>query len=134
LYFKDKNHGQSIDEQIVIIAKNSTNGKLKAHVHKEGGRLPVVESEESYKFFEKIQNIAQKMEITVKLQHFNISSDVSLAPDNIPVIEGFGPLAENCGAPDEYIIRDSLIDRSALLAMVIYYCSKKNKDYRGKLN
>lgn len=128
IHFKDKNLGQSVDEQIIKIAKSSTNGKIQVHVRKGGGRLPMVESKASHKFFKKIQKIGQKMEVRVNTAHFHLSTDASLASDNIPVIEGFGPLANNFGSQDEYIIRDSLIDRSALLAMVIYHCSNQTNE------
>lgn len=128
IHFKDKNIGQSVDEQIMRIAKSSTNGKIQAHARRGGGRLPMVESEATQKFFKKIQKIGQKMEVRVNAGHFHLSSDISLASEDIPVIEGFGPLANNFGSQDEYIIRDSLIDRSALLAMVIYHCSTQTKE------
>jgi D-alanine-D-alanine ligase len=124
-YFKDKIQGVTIDDQITKIAKKHTNSKIQIRIQKGGGRSPLIESKNSYKFFNHIQQIAKKMEVKVEPVLLSYSSDISLAAENIPAVEGFGPLGNNCGSADEFIIRDSLIDRSALLAMVIYACSSK---------
>ena len=41
-------------------------------------------------------------------------------PQDVPVLGGLGPLGGDVRSPDEFVLRDSLIDRSALLAMIIY--------------
>ena len=39
-------------------------------------------------------------------------------------LEGLGPAGGNSRSPNEYILRDSLIDRATLLALIIRECIK----------
>ena len=43
----------------------------------------------------------------VKPAHRSTSSDVCYVPDNIPALEGFGPIGGESRSPYEYIMRDS---------------------------
>jgi D-alanine-D-alanine ligase len=52
--------------------------------------------------------------------HRDTSSDICHVPENVPVLGGFGPLGGDPQSPNEFIVSDSLIDRAALLALVIH--------------
>ncbi len=51
--------------------------------------------------------------------HRDTSSDICHVPDRIPALDGFGPIGGATQTPNGYILRDSLIDRAAVLAMTI---------------
>jgi len=123
IYFKTKEQGEWIDQQIKKIARKDTRERLMVRVQTLGGRDPVQNSAANQKFYTEIQKIARQIELTVDAVHFDTTSDISFVGDEIAALEGFGPLGNNCGSPDEFIIRDSLIDRAALLAMVLYHGS-----------
>ena len=55
----------------------------------------------------------------MKQVYRDASSDICHVPAGVPVLGGFGPTGGNRLSPHEFIVRDSLIDRSALLALVI---------------
>jgi D-alanine-D-alanine ligase len=59
------------------------------------------------------------LETKVGIVHRKTSSAVSYVPESIPVLEGLGPAGGNSRSPHEYILRDSLIDRATLLALII---------------
>jgi acetylornithine deacetylase/succinyl-diaminopimelate desuccinylase-like protein len=124
-FFNDKVQGDWVAKQVNKIAKKDVNNHIDIRIQTLGGRLPVEKSINNQTFYDNIQKLAQKLEIHTEAAHLETTSDVSFAGEGIPVIEGFGPLGGNCGSPDEFIIRDSLIDRAALLAMVLYHVSKK---------
>ncbi len=124
-YFINKKHGEWIDQQVKKIARKGSRDRLQIRVQTLGGRAPVINSPANQVFYTEIQKIAQQIEITIDAVHFDTTSDIAFAGDEVPAIEGLGPLGNNCGSPDEFIIRDSLIDRAALLAMILYHGSSK---------
>jgi len=125
VYYMTFEQAKWIDQQINKIAKKDSHDRLQVRVQTFGGRAPVIGTTVTQKFFTQIQKIAQTLELNVDSGHFNTSSDIAFAGNTIPAVEGLGPLGDQCGSPDEYIIRDSLIDRAALLAMTLYHCSVK---------
>jgi D-alanine-D-alanine ligase len=86
--------------------------------------LPVAETKANMKFFERVGKIAEMLEVRIQPIHREISSDICHIPESVPVLGGFGPIGNDVQSPNEYIVRDSLIDRAALLALVIQNCGK----------
>jgi D-alanine-D-alanine ligase len=122
--FNKKNQGLALEEQIRNIAEKGTNGQLQVQVRVGQSRFPVAETKTNRKFFEKVQKIAAVLEVRVEPIHRETSSDICHVPENVPMLGGFGPIGNDCQSPGEYIVRDSLIDRAALLALVILSCTK----------
>jgi D-alanine-D-alanine ligase len=125
VYFLNKKQGEWIDQQIRKIARKDAQDQLQVRVQMLGGRVPVKNSSANKKLYTEIQKIARQLEITIDAGHYDTTSDISFAGNEMPALEGLGPLGNNCGSPDEFIIRDSLIDRAALLAMILYHGSLK---------
>ncbi len=66
--------------------------------------------------------MAERLEIKIKCNHRGMSSDISHVPQDIPSLEGLGPLGGEFRSPNEYILKNSLIDRALLLALTINKC------------
>jgi D-alanine-D-alanine ligase len=122
--FNEKNKSKEIDLQIIQIAEKNTGNDFQVQIKRSFRRLPVHESEVNLKLFNHIKKIADQLEIRITSIHRNSSSDICHVPEQIPALDGFGPIGGDCQSPNEYIIRDSLIDRSALLALIIHKSSK----------
>jgi len=118
-HFKEKEQGEEIDKKIHKIARSGKNSKLQIRIKKGIHRPPHIETEAKRLFFEQVQKIAAKLEIKIGLIHRTASSAVCYVPENIPILEGLGPAGGNPRSPKEYILRDSLIDRATLLALII---------------
>lgn len=56
------------------------------------------------------------------------STPLAYVTKGIPAIEGFGPVTGGLGTKNEFIVRDSLIDRSVLLAYLIFNTYKNFND------
>jgi D-alanine-D-alanine ligase len=111
-----------LDQQIRKIAEKETSKDLQVRIRVIGSRPPVTDNPLNRGFFEKVQQVARLLEVKVEPIHRSISSDICCSPENVPVLGGLGPVGAGNGSLDEYILRDSLIDRSALLAMIINTC------------
>ena len=122
--FSKKSQSTELEDKIREIAEKGTNGFLQVQVRIGQRRLPIVETKINCKFFEKVKKIAELLEVRIQPIHREVSSDICHIPESIPVLGGFGPIGNDTQSPNEYIVRDSLIDRAALLALVIYNCTK----------
>jgi D-alanine-D-alanine ligase len=119
MLFNEKSQGDALEKDIRQIAKRNLGTKLQIRVRKSVARPPLMENDEIKQFFNSVQKIAQRLEVKIKSAHRSTSSDICHVSGEIPVLDGFGPVGGESRSPYEYIMRDSLIDRAALLAMVI---------------
>lgn len=66
------------------------------------------------------QQIAQRLGFTVKGASTGGASDASfVAAEGVPVLDGLGPIGGLDHSPDEYIELDSIVPRTALLALLM---------------
>ncbi len=120
--FRHKDQLDDLDLRIRKIASKVPNGELQVRVRAGECRQPVLSSEANQAFFSRVKDLAEKLEIRVDPVHRSSSSDICHVPAPIPVLGGFGPLGGHTSTGQEYIVRDSLIDRAALLALTIAEC------------
>jgi len=117
--FRHKDQLDGLDARIRKIASRVPNGELQVRVRGGESRPPILNNEANQSFFKRVKVLAEKMEIRVDPVHRSSSSDICHVPESIPVLGSFGPLGGHTSAGQEYIVRDSLIDRAALLALTI---------------
>lgn len=124
--FKNSELGKQLDSKIkTLMEKNEEDmEKLSVEIAKGETRSPVEESEADTKLYELVEQQAKKLEIKIKRHQQIVSSDISNVPADIPSLDGFGPMGHKYRTPNEYILHDSIMDRTALLSLVIYRCSK----------
>lgn len=118
--YMDKNRIVKLDKQVRAITDKGANNRMQAQVRVGMRRPPVIATKASLEFFKKVQSLAKGLEVRVNQVHREASSDICHVPATVPVLGGFGPIGGNRRSPHEFIVRDSLIDRSALLALVIH--------------
>ena len=118
-HFKEEEQGEYLEREIRKIASRSVGSKLQIRVKKGVHRPPLIETDFIKHFFERVKKIANLLEIKTAPIHRSASSAVCYVPKGIPVLEGLGPAGGNSRSPNEFVLRDSLIDRSTLLALII---------------
>ncbi len=123
-HYKEKEQNEELDNEIRKIAKRDLNSQLQIRVKRGIYRPPHLETEITRQFFERVQQMANRLETKVAPIHRTASSAVCYVPESVPVLEGLGPAGGNSRSPNEYILRDSLIDRATLLALIIRECIK----------
>jgi len=124
--FKNTALGKTLDEKIRSIMKKKETGEksLEVAINQVQTRPPVIEEESDKKFYEMVEDLAKKHEIKIKRHEQIMSSDISNVPSELPALDGFGPIGHNYRSAQEYILHDSIVERSALLTSVIYKCSQ----------
>ncbi len=119
--FNDSNQMKTIDQKInKIIPSKKYRHLLDFQI--EGGirRPPMEPTEHSASLIRTIFNIANKLDIRLIEEHRWSSADICFLDDRIPSVDGMGPLGSRQHNEQEFILHHSLLERAALLAMVLY--------------
>lgn len=124
--YKTRKLGSELDTKIRNLMKKREAGmpKLEVEINKIQARPPVEEEEADTKFYEMVEDLAEKHELKIKPHTQLISSDISNVPSELPALDGFGPKGHKYRSPREYIVHDSIVERAGLLTSVIYRCSQ----------
>jgi len=87
----------------------------------EGGerRPAMVYSPHIEEFWKEIYEIAQILDIRLFKEHRWSSADIGFVDQNKHLIDGLGPVGVKHHNKSEYILKHSLLERAALLAMII---------------
>ena len=119
--------GQTLDSKIQNIMKKreEDSKRLDVAINKIQSRPPVLEEPSDTEFYNMVENLAKKHDMKIKKHCQIVSSDISNVPTELPALDGFGPLGHRYRSTKEYVLHDSILDRAALLASVLYKCSEK---------
>jgi D-alanine-D-alanine ligase len=131
-HFKEAEQGELLEAEIRKIARKGASGKLQVRLRKGVYRPPLPEREDNLAFFKRVETIARRLETRTAPIYRTISSAACYVPDDVPVLEGLGPAGGNSRSPNEFVYRDSLIDRATLLALVIRESGKAERSKSGK--
>lgn len=110
---------EAIEEQIHKLAQRRRTSRWDFRV--EGGqrRPPMVRSEDIERLWSVVESIASDLDIRVREEHRWSSSDMCFVNEKVARIDGLGPVGAEPPGRSEYILRHSLLERSALLAMTL---------------
>jgi glutamate carboxypeptidase len=87
------------------------------------GRPPMQQSPGNRKLFETTADIANRMGYPVKEEfRFGVSDANFIADLNIPVLDGLGPIGGRDHSRDEFMVKESLLKRTLLLASALIAC------------
>ena len=111
------------DAEIDRIAKAKSRSGIDVHVVRQVTRDPVVATANAMKFYERIGEIADEADIKTSSCHRFATSSMCDAPPGVSVVGSMGPIGHDHRTPNEHILRDSLVDRSLLLALVAHDCA-----------
>jgi D-alanine-D-alanine ligase len=117
--YSDIEQMQQLDKKIRSSVTAKERGIIRFQI--DGGirRPPMNKSEEITRLFETIKRIGQTLDIRVVEDHRWSSADICFAAAGTSMIDGMGPIGTKVKGSDEYILRHSLLERSALLALTL---------------
>ncbi len=108
-----------INTRITQIAMKNSSPYIKVHLSGGINRLPTVNNEASDHLLETARHMARKLDLGLQEEYRWSSSDICHVPAGIGILDGLGPVGGDCRSPHEYILRSSLIERAALLALIM---------------
>lgn len=115
---------EALDKEIRTTVKKNLKPSLHVRIKREVSQLPVVDRELNSQLYERVEQIARRLEIKVKPAHSRSPSYICYLPEDVPALDGLGPIGGGAASHNEYVLRDSLIDRASLLALMVFNASK----------
>ena len=92
-------------------------------------RPPMPETEGNVRLFEIFQAMAEHLGIPVKSEFRQGVSDANIiADEGIPVLDGLGPVGARDHSEEEYMVKESLLQRTKLLASAMAVCWQRHRD------
>jgi D-alanine-D-alanine ligase len=117
--FNNTSQWEMVEEKLKkSIPKKIKNGLT---IQIEGGlRRPSMQKTEKVdSFWKKVNAIAKNLDINLREEHRWSSADICFIDNEKYLIDGLGPVGEKPNDRKEYILRHSLLERSALLAVLL---------------
>lgn len=113
------------DHKIKQLVKKYRRKKLNISV--EGGvrRLPMIKDDSVTAMWEKVADTAKKMDIRIMEEHRWSSANICFVSSEKPKIDGMGPVGGISEKSGEFVLRHSLRERAALLAMTMIKLGEK---------
>lgn len=116
-----------LEERINKLFETKSTENIKVHITKGPQKPPFLSNDKTVKFYEELEKLSKAVEVRIKNLESATSTPLAYVTPGIPAIEGFGPVTGGLGTRSEFIVRDSLIDRSVLLAYLIHQAFKSFK-------
>ncbi len=118
--FVNSDDGQKLKDRINRICRTVIVPGTASRFELTSGRPPMPETREHRELFDRINAVAQEINSRVVPELRQGVSDANFIADcGIPVIDGLGPCGAKDHSEDEYILTQSLMDRTLLFAGVI---------------
>ena len=115
-----------LEKSISEITKKKDIPKTSSHFAILSSRPPMPASEQNKKLFKTVQETAASIGVSVSEEFRAGVSDANLiAGAQTPVIDGLGPIGAMDHSENEYMIKESLLQRSVLLACALIDCWEK---------
>jgi D-alanine-D-alanine ligase len=123
--FHEQSQFDEVDRKIKQLVPRKFKNLL--HFQLEGGlrRVPMLRTEKVEDLYTRIKTLSEKLDIRLREEHRWSSADICFVNNEKHVIDGMGPAGAKPTRASEYILRHSLLERSALLAMTLYELGKK---------
>ena len=84
-------------------------------------RPPMTTNEHIHKLYSRVEAVGKAMNIPVRSMHRGGGSDANIiAQAGIPVVDGLGPIGGKLHSTDEYLLADSIVERTTLAAVALH--------------
>jgi D-alanine-D-alanine ligase len=109
-----------IEKKISKIVSMQRRSKL-FQIQFEGGikRPPFPQNEATGESYKKLQRLAKQIDVRISSEHRWSSGDICHIQNNLPKLDGLGPVGEGIANENERILRHSLTERALLLALIL---------------
>ena len=121
-FVEQKDHS-FLKEKISEIAARPKTPQTSTNFEIISSRPPMDQTDANRKLFQAVKGVADKLDFPVREEFRNGVSDANIiAEQGIPVLDGLGPAGANDHSKDEYMIKESLLQRATLLACSLVEC------------
>jgi len=118
--FVEQKDYKFLKERISKIAAGQKIPHTRADFEIVSSRPPMEQTHANRKLFQTVKTVAQRLGLPIREEFRSGVSDANIiAEQDIPVLDGLGPIGAKDHSKDEYMIKASLLQRSILLACSI---------------
>lgn len=112
-----------LEKKVAAISRKNSIAGTECRVEFLSGRPPMQQSAGNRSLFKQFETLSGLLGHTVEEEfRFGVSDANFIADLNVPVLDGLGPIGLKDHSNDEYMIKDSLLERSILLACGTIAC------------
>lgn len=124
--FSNPEQAESLERKMRSIVKKMNTPKQSFQI--DGGirRNPMMRNENTKEIYQQVKDIANRLDLRVLQEHKWNSSDICAVDQDTTIIDGLGAIGDAPHENAEYILRYSLLDRAALLALLLYELRSKD--------
>jgi D-alanine-D-alanine ligase len=116
--------GERIHDEIRAVGKQRSKRGVRFRVAGGMRRPPMVTNPGSEEFLQEVTRVGDRIHVPLAAAHRWHSSDICFAAEDVPKLDGLGPIGFGERTENEHVLRSSLVDHAALLALVIRSCRK----------
>jgi len=128
--FKSQSDQIYLQEKIKEIVEKQNTPHTKSNLEIMSQRPPMEQNDANRSLFKIVKDVAAKLGFPLKEEFRSGVSDANIiALENIPVLDGLGPSGANDHSSDEYMIKESLLQRATLLACSIIECRQRYQQF-----
>ena len=102
-----------------LIRKIANDRGVSAQTNGFINRPPLLYLQEHWENYERLTDIALRLNFKIYPEHRTACSDGSFAPPHVPVLDGLGPIGDNVHTADEFMRADSLTIRPLIISELI---------------
>jgi D-alanine-D-alanine ligase len=106
-------------EQAVRAALTRRTSGMRMTVHGGLRRPPLERTEGRDALIAEVERLAKSINVPTKAAHMWGSTNVGFVPNDVPAVDGLGPVGSERASADEHIFLGSLTERAALVALLI---------------
>ncbi|MFC2076612.1 M20/M25/M40 family metallo-hydrolase [candidate division KSB1 bacterium] len=123
--FRNEEQGEEVERKLREITHKGLSSRIRVRISRTAHRPPIVEDEGRSHLFNLVNRLASSLEINTQPVFRLNTSNLCYVPSDVPCLEGLGPVGLDVRTPNENILRDSLVERAALLALLINRSAKE---------
>ncbi len=117
--FDNQEHGEALDRKIHNLVKKMNSRKIRFQIEGNICRPAMVQSQETENLYQRVKVFSKQLDIRIIKEHRWSSSDICNVSQDTARIDGLGPIGDSPHENEEYILRNSLLDRAVLLALLL---------------
>lgn len=117
--YNNRDQLKKIEQEVSKLTRKKYARLLDFYISVGNKRPPMQRSEKVEQFWQLAKSTADTLDIRLREEHRWSSSDICFVPDSVFRLDGMGPIGIRDENRQEYILKYSLIERSALLATLI---------------
>lgn len=117
--FNEPNQLKLLEQRLSKFITKKVSKKLDFQTLGGFRRPPLIPNDKTGALVKTIKKIAGKLDIRMLEEHRWSSADICFLEKEIPVVDGLGPVGMKKPNKEEFILRHSLLERAALLTLII---------------